>query len=148
MKKLAIIAILAAICGTASAVDVGVIGGRNFGSERNGLGVTLGQQFGDWGVEGFATRSTTGDNINVNTVGATGSYTLYNYENKAKFLAKAGGSFIDPNKGSNGGAAQIGLGVAVPVDTKVNLTVDYQYQWAQQSQFNGGIVFAGVKYTF
>jgi outer membrane autotransporter protein len=148
MKKLAIIAVLAAAVTSASALEVGVVAGRNFGSERNGMGVTLGQKFGDFGLEGSLLRSTTGT-ANVNLFGVTGSYDLYKNKNFT-VMAKAGGAFIDPNVGVNGYAGQVGLGVAVPVAKNVSLTADYAYQWTQGriSAFEGNVLTAGVKYSF
>jgi len=148
MKKLAIIAILAAAVTSASALEVGVVTGRNFGPDRNGVGVTLGQQFGNFGLEGSAIRSTTGT-ANVNLFGVTGSYNVYKNKNFT-VMAKAGGSFVDPSVGVNGYAGQLGLGVAVPVAKNVSLTADYAYQWTQSrvSAFEGNVLMAGIKYSF
>jgi len=146
MKKLAIIAILAAVTGVASAADVGLHIGRGAGA--NGAGVVVGQNFGKLGVEAAFDRTVDGT-VNVNRYSVVGSYPVATFAN-VTFAAKAGAAFTDPAVGVNGYSAVVGVGVSYPVTKTVSLVADYAYQRGQDrvSFADGNYVSAGLKYSF
>ena len=87
MKKLAIIAALMAATGIASATDLGLRGGRNFGSDTNSVGITLGQKFGVLGAELAFDRGTSP--VSGNRYSLIGTYDAAKYQD-VTFTAKAG----------------------------------------------------------
>jgi outer membrane autotransporter protein len=147
MKKLAIIAALMAVTGAASATDLGLRGGRNFGSDTNSVGVTLGQKFGDFGAELAFDRGTSP--VSGNRYSLIGSYDVAKYHG-VTFTVKAGAAIVEPSDSDNGYAALAGFGVSYPVYKNVSLVADYSYQQGQDRvhKFNGNTLTAGIKYSF
>ena len=146
--KMAILAML--VAGSAQAVEVGVTGGTTYGgSDRDGMGITIGQKYQNTGLEFGMERFNSGTrqdrytglvSYDVATIGT------------AKVAVKGGAAYLD-NAGSvaNGWAAVGGVGVSVPVAKQLAFTVDYRYQSAIQTrvdQFNGNNISAGLKYSF
>jgi outer membrane autotransporter protein len=150
MKKLFLAVALTMAVGVASAVDVGVYGGRNMGSENNLVGVSVEQSFGKIGVQATADSSTT-QRVDVNRYTASASYNVIKL-GPVQTNIRAGVAFIDPQslKTSNGGAGFVGAGIAYPVTSKVKLVADYAYQKGNNitKAYDGNIVTAGVKYSF
>lgn len=147
MKKLAIIATLMAATGIASATDLGLRGGRNFGSDTNSVGITLGQKFGTFGAELAFDRGTSP--VSGNRYSLIGTYDAAKYQD-VTFTAKAGAAIVEPSQGDNGYAAIAGVGVSYPVYKNVNLVADYSYQLGQDRvrQFDGSALTVGIKYSF
>jgi opacity protein-like surface antigen len=148
MKKLVIMAALAAAAISASAVEVGVRGTHNTDSSADSAGVTIGQKYGAMGIEGAFDRSTRGTE-SVNKYSLVGSLDV------AKIVGitispKVGVSLIDPSVAVNGYAGSVGVGASLPVFKNVTLVADYSYQRGQDRvrAFNGNQVSAGVKYSF
>ena len=145
-KKIAMAAALVAVVGTASAVEVGVVGGGATGSNDGGLaGVTVGQKWGRVGVTaGYSQAWLKQGDQNRWTL--TGSYDVY--QSQSVIVAgKLGYAYLNQNQ-NEGSAGLVGLGVEVPLTKSVSLTADYAYQFAQNSYNNGNILTGGVKYRF
>jgi outer membrane autotransporter protein len=152
MKKILIAAALV-VSSSAFAVDLGVYGG--YGKGTNGhsqdmAGVSAGQKFGSFGVQGTFDRSTS-NVTNVNRYTVTGSYDVFKL-GSIQTNVRAGVAYLDPqsSKLSNGGAALIGAGISYPVTKQVSLVADYAYQKGNNitKNYNGNIVTAGAKYSF
>jgi hypothetical protein len=148
MKKFALATLIALSVSTASALEVGVTGARDFGSDRNTAGLTVGEKFGPFGVTlGFDRSVTTADSQNRWTL--VGSYPVYKFGPVA-LSAKAGAAYLDNSTGYDGGAAIVGVGAEMPVFDKVKATFDltHQHGQARVSQFNGNRATVGLKYSF
>ena len=149
MKK-SLLALLMVVSGAASAVDVGVYGGRSVGSKQDLAGVSVGQAFGKVGIQGTFDRSTT-SKVDVNRYTATASYDVFKLGD-LQTNVRAGGAFIDTQKPgvANGGAAVVGAGVAYPVTKSVNLVADYAFQKGNNltKAYNGNYITGGLKYSF
>lgn len=148
MKKIVFASILALAATTASALEVGVRGVHTGDATADMVGVTVGQKFGAFGVEGAFDRSTRGA-MNVNRWSVLGSYDVAKAVG-VNVAAKAGVAHIDPAVGENGAALLVGVGVSYPLTKKVSLVADYTYQRGQDRvrSFNGNNVSAGVKVAF
>lgn len=162
MKKLVIVAALAALVGVAYAGDVavgtynlnygqpsvGLRAGHNFQSVQNPVGVTLGTKYDKIGVEASFDRATAGP-VNVNQYGLVGSYDVYTFKG-ATIAVKGGAAYVDPAHNSNGWLGIVGFGVSYPVAKNVNLVADYSYQNGSSavSAYNGNVVTVGAKYSF
>lgn len=148
MKKLAIIATLALAAASASAFEVGVVGGSNYGLDRNYGGVTIGQNFGKFGLEAGFERGTDGYQ-NQNTWTGTGSYSLGKAYG-AGFALKAGVAYITPEYTKNGWAGRVGGGVSFPLTPQFTIGADYMYQFAQAAitQQSGNMLSLNAKFKF
>lgn len=148
MKKFAVMAVLAAVAFSASAVEVGVRGTHTGANSADMVGVTIGQHFGAMGVEGAFDRSTRGT-MDVNKYSLVGSYDVVKYAD-ATLAAKVGATFINPTVGVNGYAGTIGVGVSYPLTKSISLVADYAYQKGQArvSSFDGNLVSVGAKFSF
>jgi outer membrane autotransporter protein len=149
MKKIALATVLALAATLASAVEVGVTGNRDFaGTDRNGYGVTLGQQYGKVNATAGFERFTKGSN-DLDRYSLVGGYDVAKL-GKTTVTAKAGVAYLQPQTGSTGYAALVGAGVSYPLTKTVSLTADYRYQVGQDrvDQYNGSTVGAGLKVSF
>jgi len=155
MKKTLLAILMLALAGSAFALDVGVVGGSNYGLDRNYGGVTvgqdlgvLGQNFTKFGVEAGFERGTDGLQ-NLNTWTATGSYFLGKAYG-AGFAVKAGVAYIDPEYSRNGWAGRVGAGVSFPITPKVSIGADYAYQFAEAAitKQSGNLLSLNAKYKF
>jgi hypothetical protein len=153
MKKLVIMAVLAASVAAASAMDIGIRGGRIGGVDTtnvglNTAGVTLGQQYGKVGAEVAFDRTTNGV-ANLNRYSVVGSYEVMKLAGFT-FAGKAGAAYLDSSVGDDGYAALVGAGVSYPLTKKVSLVADYAYQMGQErvKYLNGNMVSVGAKYSF
>ena len=147
MKKMIFVAALMAAV-SAQAVELGINASRDTAnSDRTGYGITLGQKYGQTGIEAGFDRYTTGTELN--------KYTLVGSYDVAKFggvtvSAKAGAAYIDQKNTTDGYAFLVGAGVAYPIAKQVSLTADYRYQAGQSriSSLDGNTISAGLKYSF
>lgn len=149
MKKI-LFATLATLALSASAVEVGVNGIRDYSgtSDRTGYGFTLGEKFGAVGVEGGYNRFTQGAN-DQDRYSLVGSYDVTKI-GPVTLAVKAGVAYLNNQTGSNGYALTAGVGASVPVYKSLAATVDYRRQEGQNrvSAFDGNQVAVGLKYAF
>ena len=154
MKKIAIASMLALAAISASAVEVGIIGGETFQSNshtNNPAGITVGESFGKFGVaaeieHNFKKKNSTEAN-NFNLVG---SYEVAKL-GSAGIGLKAGVGYVDSRSGHpNGYEALVGAGVTIPVTAKISATAEYRYAKAQDriSNQSGNQALVGIKYSF
>jgi outer membrane autotransporter protein len=154
MKKIVIATLFALVAVSASAVEVGVIGGEVFQSNKhtnNTAGVTVGEQFGKFGVTGeFDHNFKKTNQAQVNRYSIIGSYDVTKI-GSATIGLKAGAGFVDTTNGRpTGYEGLVGAGVTVPVTAKISATADYRYAKAQDriKDQSGNQVLIGVKYSF
>ena len=149
MKKI-LFATLATLALSASAVEVGVTGTRDYSgdADRTGYGVTLGQKFGAVGVEAGYDRFTKGTN-DQDRYSLVGSYDVTKI-GPVTVAVKGGVAYLNNQTGSNGYAVTAGVGASVPVYKSLAATVDYRRQEGQNrvSAFDGNQVAVGLKYSF
>ena len=151
MKKIALATLLALAVGSASAIEVGVTAQRDYSQnqDRNGFGLTVGQNYGKISATAGFERYTQNAND-------TNRYSLVAGYDIAKFgdvtiTPKIGVAYLDPTSTSNGWQGTVGVGASYAVTKTVALTADYRYQGALQNRvdaFNGNVVTAGVKVSF
>lgn len=146
MKKLTIATLIALSATVASAAEFGVTTTR--ADDRNGFGVTIGQQVGAVGVTAGFSRTAQGSN-DQNRFSLTGSYDVVKL-GPVQVAALAGGAYLDNQTGSDGYAAVVGAGLSVPVAKNVKAGVEFTRQYGQDrvAQFDGNRVTAGVKFAF
>jgi len=152
MKKIALATLLAVAAVSASAVEVGVVGGTDFlnnGGNRGTAGLTIGQHFGDFSVSAEALRET---HNNTNKYNLLGGYDVAKF-GTATFNVKAGVAYIDNgtiNDHKDRYAGVVGAGVAIPVTSKIDATVDYRFTDTRDAadKFQGNTVLVGAKYSF
>lgn len=150
MKKIAIASIIALAATAASALEVGVVGTRDYsGAEnRNGAGITVGQSYGKVGVTAGFERFTKGTNDQDR-------YSLVAGYDVAKIgpvtvTPKVGVAYLNNQVGENGYAMTVGVGASVPVTKQVSVGLDVARQYGQDrvQAFDGNRVTVGVKYKF
>lgn len=150
MKKVILAAALAVSSSLVLAADFGVYGGRNMGSENNLVGISAGQKFGKFGVQGTFDRSTT-QAVDVNRYTVSGSYDVVKL-GPVQTNVRVGFAYLDPQSSrlSNGGAGFVGAGVEYPVNKQIKLVADYAYQKGNNitQGYDGNILTAGLKYSF
>ena len=149
MKKI-LFATLATLALSASAVEIGVNGTRDYSgtSDRTGYGVTLGQKFGAVGVEAGYDRFTQSSN-DQNRYSLVASYDVTKI-GPVTIAVKGGVAYLDNQTSSNGYAVTAGVGASVPVVKNLAATVDYRRQEGQSrvNTFDGNQVAVGLKYSF
>ena len=148
MKKI-LFATLATLALSASAVEVGVNGLRDYsGTDRTGYGVTVGEKFGKFGAEVGYNKFTQGTN-DQNRYSVVGSYDVAKV-GPVTIAVKAGVAYLDNQTTSNGYALTAGVGASVPVYKNLSATIDYRRQEAQNrvNAFDGNQVAVGLKYAF
>ena len=149
MKKI-LFATLATLAFSASAVEVGVTGTRDYSgtSDRTGYGITLGQKFGAVGVEAGYDRFTQSTN-DQDRYSLVASYDVTKI-GPVTLAVKAGVAYLDNQTVANGYAVTAGVGASVPVVKNLAATVDYRRQEGQNrvSAFDGNQVAVGLKYSF
>lgn len=150
MKKIALATLLALAVGSASAVELGVQGLRDYsGQDRNGFGVSVGQKFNKVGVTAGFERFTQNTN-DLDRYTVTAGYDIAKFGNLT-VTPKIGVAYLNPQTTSNGWAGTVGVGASYAINKTVALTADYRYQSAIQSRvdnFNGNTVSAGVRVSF
>jgi outer membrane autotransporter protein len=148
MKKI-LFAALATLALSASAVEVGVNGIRDYaGPDRTGYGLTIGEKFGSIGVEAGYNRFAQGTN-NQNRYSLVGSYDFAKV-GPVTLAVKAGAAYLDNQTTANGYAATVGVGASVAIYKNLSATIDYRRQEGQNrvSASNGNQVAIGLKYAF
>jgi opacity protein-like surface antigen len=150
MKKIAIASIIALAATAASALEIGVIGTRDYsGSDnRNGNGITIGQSFGKvtatTGFERFTPGAVDQDRYSL-VVG-------YNLPKlgPVTITPAVGVAYLNNQTGADGYAMTVGLGSSVPVTKQISATVDVARQYGQDrvNQHDGNRVTVGLKYRF
>lgn len=145
-KKMMAVAALSSVAFTASAIEFGVVGGGVSGSNAGGLaGVTVGEKWKSFGVTaGYSQAWLSQGDQNRWTLVA--SYDVFK-TSSFSVAGKLGYAYLNQT-GLSGSAGLVGFGVEVPVNTKVAVTADYAYQFAQNSANNGNVLTAGLKYKF
>lgn len=149
MKKIVIASLMILSAMAANALEISVTGSRDYAKvDRNGVGITVGQAFGQIGATAGIERFTQGAN-DQNRYSLLGSYNLPN-TGPAKISVKGGVAYLDNQSGADGAAWVAGAGVAIPVTTKVSATLDLTRQFGQTrvNSFDGNKVTAGLKYSF
>lgn len=153
MKKLVIMAVLAAASIAASATEIG--GRYSSGYAANGdkqgesTGIVVNQAIGGGvGAELAFDRSATGA-AKVDRYSALATYDVAKVVG-VTLTAKAGGAYVQPTGGTEGYALVAGAGVSYPVYKSVSLVADYSYQLGQDRVrgFDGNTVSVGVKIGF
>jgi hypothetical protein len=149
MKKI-LFATLATLALSASAVEVGVTGTRDYSgtSDRTGYGVTLGQKFGAVGVEAGYDRFTQSTN-DQDRYSLVASYDVTKI-GPVTVAVKGGVAYLNNQTVANGYAVTAGVGASVPVVKNLAATVDYRRQEGQNrvNAFDGNQVAVGLKYSF
>ena len=149
MKKI-LFATLATLAFSASAVEFGVTGTRDYSgtSDRTGYGITLGQKFGAVGVEAGYDRFTQSTN-DQDRYSLVASYDVTKI-GPVTIAVKGGVAYLDNQTVANGYAVTAGVGASVPVVKNLAATVDYRRQEGQNrvSAFDGNQVAVGLKYSF
>ena len=149
MKKI-LFATLATLAFSASAVEVGVTGTRDYSgtSDRTGYGITLGQKFGAVGVEAGYDRFTQSTN-DQDRYSLVASYDVTKI-GPVTIAVKGGVAYLDNQTVANGYAVTAGVGGSVPVAKNLAATIDYRRQEGQKSvnAFDGNQVAVGLKYSF
>ena len=149
MKKIAIATILAVTAMSASALEVGVTGTRDYaGTDRDGYGLTVGQSFGKVGVTAGFDRFTSGTN-DQNRYSIVTGYDVANL-GVVTVTPKVGVAYLDNQTGSDGYAMTVGIGASLPVTKQVSVGLDLARQYGQDrvNTFDGNRVTAGVRYKF
>ena len=145
-KKMAFAVTLATAVTTASAWEVGVVGGGTTGSNDGGLaGVTVGQKWNKFGLTAGYSQAWLqyGDQ---NRWSFVGSYDLYKNQT-VSVAAKLGYVYLN-QKQNEGSAGLVGFGVEFPLSKNFSLTADYAYQFADNSANNTNVITGGMKYRF
>ena len=149
MKKILFVA-LSTLALSASAVEVGVNGTRDYSgtSDRTGYGLTLGEKFGAVGVEAGYDRFTQSTN-DQNRYSLVASYDVTKI-GPVTIAVKGGVAYLNNQTVSNGYAVTAGVGASVPVVKNLAATVDYRRQEGQNrvNAFDGNQVAVGLKYSF
>ena len=149
MKKV-LFATLATLALSASAIEVGVNGTRDYSgsADRTGYGVTLGDKFGAIGLEAGYNRFTQGSN-DQDRYSLVASYDVTKV-GPVTIAVKGGVAYLDNQTGANGYAVTAGVGASVPVYKSLAATLDYRRQEGQNrvSAFDGNQVAVGLKYAF
>jgi hypothetical protein len=149
LKKV-LFATLATLALSASAIEVGVNGTRDYSgsADRTGYGVTLGDKFGAIGLEAGYNRFTQGSN-DQDRYSLVASYDVTKV-GPVTIAVKGGVAYLDNQTGANGYAVTAGVGASVPVYKSLAATLDYRRQEGQNrvSAFDGNQVAVGLKYAF
>ena len=149
MKKI-LFATLATLAFSASAVEFGVTGTRDYSgtSDRTGYGITLGQKFGAVGVVAGYDRFTQSTN-DQDRYSLVTSYDVTKI-GPVTIAVKGGVAYLNNQTVSNGYAVTAGVGASVPVVKNLAATVDYRRQEGQNrvNAFDGNQVAVGLKYSF
>ena len=149
MKKV-LFATLATLALSASAIEVGVNGTRDYSgsADRTGYGVTLGTKFGAFGVEAGYNRFIQGGN-DQDRYSLVGSQDITKV-GPVTVALKGGVAYLMNQTGADGYAVTAGLGGSVPVAKNLAATLDWRRQQGQKNvnAFDGNQVAVGLKYSF
>lgn len=147
MKKLVIGTLLAVAATSASALEVGVVGNRNYDTDLNAVGVTIGHSFKRLDLAAGFDRTTKDSKVDRWTL--VGGVDVLKFGD-AKVALKAGVAHLDAKAGPSGTAGVAGLGMKLPLNRKFTATVDVMHQWGETAvkAHDGNLVMLGVKYKF
>jgi hypothetical protein len=150
MKKLLLAALLS-ISSLANAVELGLVSTYNTNTTTVGQGVTLGEKFGDFGIQYGFFDSTNNQGLWQHKSSFTGSYTFYKID-KFAFNVKAGAAYINKqNSTADGWTSISGLGTSYAITPDTKLTLDWVHQYTSDhvmSTYNANIAQAGIKVSF
>lgn len=150
MKKAAIAFLLATICSTASAYELGLSTVRDLsgGENRNGVGVTIGKKMDKIGLTMGVEQFSKGSNDQTRFSLVAG-YDVLTF-NKVTITPKVGIAYLNNQEGSSGMGSTVGVGASVPLLEGINLNFDFARQYTQDrvGSFEGNRVSAGLSYRF
>ena len=150
MKKIAIASIIALAATAASALEVGVVGTRDYsGAEnRNSAGVTVGQSYGKVGVTAGFERFTKGTN-DQDRYSLVAGYDVARI-GLVTVTPKVGVAYLNNQSGQDGYAMTVGVGASMPLTKQVSVGLDVARQYGQDrvQAFDGNHVTVGLKYRF
>lgn len=148
MNKFIIAAAFASAVTAASAVEVGVTGTHDVNSNRNSVGVTVGNKYGPVGVTAGLDHTTAGD-VDQIRYSLVASYDLVKL-GPVTVDARAGVGYLYNDRGADGRVGLVGVGANLPVTDSVSIVADVTRQYGQSrvEQFDGNRVTVGVKYKF
>lgn len=149
MKKFFAITALSLVTLSASALEVGITGGRDFsGSDRNYGGVTLARSMGPVSVALGVTRTAVGAN-DQNRWSVVGGYDVARV-GPVTITPTLGVAYLDNQRTDNGLALAAGVEASMPVTKKVRAVVDWSHQVGQSrvSASDGNRVGVSVRYKF
>jgi hypothetical protein len=149
MKKTLIATTLFLAAGMASAFELGVQVGRDFGdTNRNYGGVVVGKALGPLVVSAGYHRTAVSNN-DQNRWSIVGGYDLVKV-GPVQVTPTVGAAYLNNQSSSNGLAATAGVEASMPLFKNLEGVIDYTYQMGQSrvSQFDGSRVSAGLRYTF
>jgi opacity protein-like surface antigen len=147
--KIAIASLIAIAAVSASAVEVGVFGTRDYaGTSRDGSGITVGTKVGGFGVTAGFERTITGTN-DQNRISVVADRALTTVGPVA-LSAKVGVAHLNNQTSDNGYALTVGAGASMPLTKSVSATLDVAHQYGQDrvKSFDGNRVSVGLKYAF
>ncbi len=149
MKKIAIASLLALAAISASAVEVGITGTRDYsGTDRNFGGITLSEKFGNYGVALGLERSSisSNDQTRLSVVGDREVVKL----GPVSVAGRLGVAYLNNQTSADGYALTVGVGASAPVSKKVSvgLAVDRQYGQDRIESFDGNRLTVSAKYSF
>jgi opacity protein-like surface antigen len=150
MKKIAIASLIALAATAASALEIGTSVTRDYsGAEnRNGGGITLGNQYGKVGVTAGFERFTRGNN-DQDRFSLVAGYDVAKV-GPVTVTPKVGVAYLNNQTGDNGYAMTVGVGASLPLTKQVSIGLDVARQYGQDrvSASDGNTVTAGLKYRF
>ena len=150
MKKILIATTIALAATTASALEVGVIGTRDYSGadNRNSAGVTIGQKYGAVGLTAGFERFTKGSN-DQDRFSLVAGYDVAKF-GSVTVTPKVGAAYLNNQTGEDGYAMTVGVGASLPITKQVSLTADVARQWGQDrvKASDGNAVTLGVSYKF
>ena len=153
MKKLVIMAVLAAASIAAIATEIGGRYSSRFASngdkQGESTGIVVNQPVGAGiGAELAFDRSATGP-TNVDRYSALATYDVAKVAG-VTLTAKAGGSFVQPVGRIDGYALVAGANASYPITKSVSAVASYSYQLGQDrvKSLDGNTVGLGIKFGF
>lgn len=148
MNKFVIASIVALATTAATAAEFGVTGTHDVNSNRNSLGVSVGNRYGNVGVTAGFDRTTAGA-VDQNRYSLVGSYDVARV-GPATVDVRAGVGYLDNSGATDGYVATVGVGTTVPVTKTVSFVADVTRQYGQErvEQYDGNRVSVGLKYKF
>lgn len=148
MKKIVFASILALAAFSASALEIGVTGTRDYaGNNRTASGVTVGTSVAGFGVTGGFENTQRAENQNRLSLVADKQITKIG---PVAMTGRVGVAYLDNTTSKDGYAMSVGVGASYPLtkSTALTLAVDHQYGQNRVSQFDGNRVTFGVKTSF
>lgn len=149
MKKILIATAVALATVSATAAEIGVTTTRDYSStDRNSVGITVGEKFGKVGLTAGVERFTKGNN-DQDRYTVIGSYDLTKV-GPVTVAAKGGAAYLNNQTGSDGFAGIVGVGASYPINKTLSLGLDVTRQIGQDrvNQYNGNLVTAGLRVKF